>query len=125
MLEAAMAAGVITQEEADLFEHVHAVLTEQYGVGNMAMQGMGMQGRGMMALVASAPSCWQTIQDYGLRSLGIGERLTLRRGFVADLVHAVTFDNPLRSRVALRRSMSATASLSRPNASGSIVSASE
>ena len=26
-------------------------------------------------------SCWQTIQDYGLRSLGIGERLLPREGF--------------------------------------------
>ena len=26
-------------------------------------------------------SCWQTIQDYGLRSLGIGERLLPRENF--------------------------------------------
>ena len=26
-------------------------------------------------------SCWQTVQDYGLRSLGIGERLLPREGF--------------------------------------------
>ncbi|MYK31873.1 MAG: amino acid ABC transporter permease, partial [Boseongicola sp. SB0670_bin_30] len=26
-------------------------------------------------------SCWETIQDYGLRAIGIGERLLPREGF--------------------------------------------
>lgn len=73
MLEAAMAAGVITQEEADLFERVHAVLTERYGVGNMAMQGMGMQGRGMMAMQRAVTE--QAVRD-GAITQEDGERFT-------------------------------------------------
>lgn len=73
MLEAAMAAGVLTQEEAGLFERVHAVLTEQYGVGNMAMQGMGMQGRGMMAMQRAVTE--QAVRD-GAITQEDGERFT-------------------------------------------------
>ena len=64
MLAAAMEAGAITQEEADLFERVHAVLSEQYGVGNMAMQGMGMQGRGMQAMQRAVTE--QAVRDGAL-----------------------------------------------------------
>lgn len=64
MLATALEAGVILQEEADLFERVHAVLSEQYGIGNMAMQGMGMQGRGMQAMQRAVTE--QAVRDGAL-----------------------------------------------------------
>jgi len=48
MLAAAVAQGVFTQEEADLFQRVHAALDEHYGAATGAMQGMGQ--RGMMTM---------------------------------------------------------------------------
>lgn len=48
MLSAAVAANLITQEEADLFERVHQVLDERYGADRGNMQGMGQ--RGMMTM---------------------------------------------------------------------------
>ena len=48
MLLDAVTQGVITQEDADLFERVHAVLDEQLGAGRGAMDGAGP--RGMQAM---------------------------------------------------------------------------
>lgn len=44
MLQDAVAQGVITQDDADLFERVHAVLDEQLGTGRGSMDGAGPQG---------------------------------------------------------------------------------
>lgn len=48
MLAAAVAAEIITQEEADFFERVHQVLDERYGAEQANMEGMGQ--RGMMTM---------------------------------------------------------------------------
>ena len=48
MLQDAVAQGVITQDDADLFERVHQVLDEQLGAGRGAMDGTGP--RGMQAM---------------------------------------------------------------------------